>query len=164
LYDARSLQQFWAGITTDTHRVGPNDTITAGNRDGTIYSGANSNIIAGNGNDAVAAGANSSIKLGNGNDTTSVGANDVINLGKGIDTVAFGESPNPIAVGNETINGFNPAHDILQFNPTLLLNYAAAKINQVGANTVIQIDSTTNSVTLDNVTATTLTANNFHFS
>ena len=111
----------------------------------------------------VAAGANSSIKLGNGNDTTSAGANDVINLGKGNDTVAFGESPNPIAVGTETINGFNPAHDILQFNPMLLSNYMAAGINQVGANTVIQIDPT-NSVTLDNVNANTLTANNFHFS
>jgi hypothetical protein len=81
----------------------------------------------------------------------------------GLDTVAFGESPNPITIDNETINGFNPAQDILQFNPALLRNYAAAVINQVGANTVIQIDST-NSVTLDNVTAAALSANNFRFS
>ena len=51
----------------------------------------------------------------------------------------------------------------MQFNPALLSNYAAAAIKQVGANTVIQIDPT-NSVTLDNVAAATLSANNFRFS
>jgi hypothetical protein len=38
----------------------------------------------------------------------------------------------------------------------------AAEIAQVGANTVIQIDPTS-SVTLDNVAATALSANNFHY-
>jgi probable HAF family extracellular repeat protein len=169
-----------AGNGADVIFGGPNSTITAGNGADTIYSGANSNITAGNGNDAVAAGANSSIKLGNGNDTVTAGANstisvgngtnnifaganDLISVGTGHDTVAFGESPNPIAVSNETINGFNSAHDMLQFNPSLLSQYATAEISQVGANTVIQINPT-NSVTLDNVTATALTANNFHFS
>jgi Ca2+-binding RTX toxin-like protein len=171
-----------AGNGTDVIFGGPNDTITAGSGDDTIFSGANSSITAGVGNDKVTAGANSSINLGNGNDTVIAGANntitvgngndnifagtnDLINLGTGHDTVAFGESPNPIAIGKETINGFNPAHDTLQFNPALLLNYAVAfqDIKQVGANTVIQIDPT-NSVTLDNVNANTLTANNFHFS
>jgi autotransporter passenger strand-loop-strand repeat protein len=173
-----------AGNGADVIFSGPKDTITAGNGADTIYSGANSNITAGTGNDVVTAGANSTIKLGNGNDKVTAGANNtitvgngtdnifagangVINLGTGHDTVAFGESPNPIAIGNETINGFNPAYDILQFNPALLSNYATAlqnhDIKQVGANTVIQIDST-DSVTLDNVKATALTANNFHFS
>jgi Ca2+-binding RTX toxin-like protein len=173
-----------AGNGTDVIFGGPNDTIKAGNGGDTIYSGANSSITAGVGDDAVTAGANSTIKLGNGNDTVIAGANstitvgggndnifaganDLINLGTGHDTVAFGESPNPITIGNETIKGFNPAYDILQFNPALLSNYATAlqnhDIKQVGANTVIQIDST-DSVTLDNVKATALTANNFHFS
>jgi hypothetical protein len=52
---------------------------------------------------------------------------------------------------------------VLQFNPALLSNYATADIKQVGANAVIQIDHT-NSVTLDNVTATALTTSNFVFS
>jgi hypothetical protein len=156
---------------------GPNNALTVGNGDNMIYSGANSSIAAGNGNDAVTSGANSSIKLGNGDDTVIAGANsaftvgnghdnifagtnDLISIGTGHDTIAFGEGPNPLTIGNESINGFNPAHDILQFNPMLLSNYATA---QVGANTVIQINPT-NSVTLDNVTATALTASNFHFS
>jgi hypothetical protein len=81
-------------------------------------------------------------------------------------TVAFGEPPNPTAIGNGTINGFNSAQDILQFNPAVLANYVAAftDTKQAGANTVIQIDST-DSVTLTNVAANTaLSANNFHFS
>jgi hypothetical protein len=128
-----------------------------------VTAGANSSSKLGNGNDTVIAGASSTITVGRGNDNIFAGANDLINLGTGHDTVAFGESPNPIAIGKETINGFNPAYDIRQFNPALLANYAAAHITQVGANTVIQIDST-NSVILDNVKATALTANNFHFS
>jgi hypothetical protein len=110
-------------------------------------------------------GANSAVTIGNGNGTVYAGANDLINLGKGVDTVAFGESPNPIAIGNETISGFNPARDVIQFNPLLFANYAAAFANtkQVGADTVIQVDAT-NSVTLNSVTANALSAKNFHFS
>jgi probable HAF family extracellular repeat protein len=149
-----------AGNSADTIYSGPSSSIAAGNANDAVTAGANSSITLGNGNDTVIAGANSAITVGNGNDNIFAGTNDLISIGTGHDTVAFGESPNPIAVGNETINGFNPAHDVLQFNPMLLSNYATA---QVGANTVIQIDST-NSVTLDNVTATALSANNFHFS
>jgi serralysin len=149
----------------DSVTAGAYATITGGNGPDIVTAGANANITLGNGTDSVTAGANRSIKLGNGNDTIYAGANALINLGKGFDTVAFGESPNPIAIGNETINGFNPAQDILQFNPAVLANYMAAftDTKQVGANTVIQIDST-DSVTLTNVTATSLSANNFHFS
>jgi hypothetical protein len=102
------------------------------------------------------------MKFGNGNDTVYAGADNLINLGKGNDTVAFGEAPNPIAIGTETINGFNPAQDIIQFNPALLANYAAVHTEQVGANTLIQIDSA-DSVTLNNIAPATLSANNFHF-
>jgi len=74
--------------------------------------------------------------------------------------------PSPIgrAIG-VTINGFNASHDVLQFNPALLANYAAVLLDtkQVGANTVIRIDAT-DSVTLVGVTASSLHANNFHFS
>jgi hypothetical protein len=54
---------------------------------------------------------------------------------------------------------------VIQFNSALFANYAAvmADTAQVGANTVIQINPN-NSVTLDNVTASTLTASNFHLS
>jgi hypothetical protein len=54
---------------------------------------------------------------------------------------------------------------VLADHTTLLANYMAAftDTKQVGANTVIQPDST-DSVTLTNVTASALSANNFHFS
>jgi hypothetical protein len=166
------------GNGQDSVTAGAYATITGGNGPDIVTAGANANITLGNGSDSVTTGANSSIKLGsdtlttgpnstitvgNGSDTIYAGANDLINLGKGFDMVAFGESPNLLAIGNETINGFNPAQDIIQFNPALLANYAAALVDtkQVGANTVIQIDST-ESVTLTNVTATSLSANNLH--
>jgi Ca2+-binding RTX toxin-like protein len=151
------------GNGNDAVTAGPNSSIKLGNGNDTVTAGDNSSVKLGNGNDTVTAGANSTITVGNGNDHIFAGANDLINIGRGSDTVAFGESPNPIAIGNETINGFNPAQDILQFNPALLSSYSAADITQVGANTVIQIDPA-NSVTLDNVKAAALSASNFHFS
>ncbi len=152
------------GNGQDSVTAGAYATITGGNGPDIVTTGANANITLGNGNNTVNAGANSTIKLGNGNDTVYAGASDLITLGKGNDTVAFAESPNPLAIGNETINGFNAAHDTIQFNPALA-NYAAvlADTHQVGANTVIQIDPT-ESVTLVGVTASSLTAHNFHFS
>jgi autotransporter passenger strand-loop-strand repeat protein len=152
-----------AGNGNDTVTAGANSTITVGNGNDTVTAGPNSTITVGNGNDTVTAGANSTITVGNGNDTIHAGANDLINLGTGFDTVSFGESPT--AIGNETINHFNPTQDFLQFNPALLGNYIAAfaDTKQVGANTVIQIDAT-DSMALTNVTATALSANNFHFS
>jgi hypothetical protein len=67
--------------------------------------------------------------------------------------------------GQDTIAGFQTSSDVIQFNAALFANYAAvmADTTQVGANTVIQANANT-SVTLDNVTASSLTASNFHFS
>jgi Ca2+-binding RTX toxin-like protein len=59
------------------------------------------------------------------NDTVYAGANDAITLGNGNDTLAFGVSPSPATIGNETVNGFNPAHDVIGFNVALLANYMA---------------------------------------
>jgi hypothetical protein len=60
---------------------------------------------------------------------------------------------------------FHASQDVLQFSLSLLTNYAAAMADasQVGANTVLTFDAS-NSVTLQNVTKTDLTASNFHFS
>jgi len=122
-------------------------------------------ITVGNGNDTVSAGANDAITLGNGNDWVYAGASDLITLGNGNDTVAFGVSPSPATIGNETVNDFNPAHDVIGFNEALLANYMAVMgaTTQVGSDTVIKID-TNESVTLTNVIASTLSSNNFHFS
>ena len=54
--------------------------------------------------------------------------------------------------------------DTLQFNAMLFSNFTAAMnaASQSGANTVFTIDAN-DTVTLDNVTKTSLTASNFHF-
>ena len=153
-----------AGNGDDTVNVGNHDSIILGNGTDAVSAGAGSTIVAGNGNDTVSAGPNSTISLGNGGDMVYAGANDLITLGKGTDNIAFAQSPNPIEIGNDTIYGFNAAHDVLQFNPALLPNYAIALMDtkQVGANTVIKIDPT-DLLTLENVLASSLSTKNFHF-
>jgi hypothetical protein len=65
--------------------------------------------------------------------------------------------------GHETIQNFDPAHDILQFSASLFANYAAAMTDarQVGADTVFAIDAR-DSVTLQNVNVSSLAASNVH--
>jgi hypothetical protein len=67
--------------------------------------------------------------------------------------------------GQDTITGFQTSSDVIQFNAALFANYSAVMANttQAGANTVIQINAN-NSVTLDNVAASSLSSNNFHIS
>jgi hypothetical protein len=71
----------------------------------------------------------------------------------------------PDAMGNDEVTNFGTAKDTLQFNATLFSDFTAAAnaASQSGANTVFTID-TNDTVTLDNVTKTSLTASNFHFS
>ena len=99
------------GNGADTVTAGTNSIITLGTGSDNVTAGSDSTIKLGNGSDTVTAGANSIITVGNGADSVTAGANSTITLGNGTDTVAFGESPNPLAIGNETINGFNAAHD-----------------------------------------------------
>jgi hypothetical protein len=68
-------------------------------------------------------------------------------------------------MGHDEVTNFSTAKDTLQFNATLFSNFTAAMnaASQAGANTVFTIDAN-DTVTLDNVTKTSLTASNFHFS
>ena len=60
------------------------------------------------------------------------------------------------------VTNFGTAKDTLQFNATLFSNFTAAMnhASQSGANTVFTIDAN-DTVTLDSVTKTSLTAANF---
>jgi hypothetical protein len=80
--------------------------------------------------------------------------------GPGSDTFVIGPG-----AGQERIQNFDPAHDTLQFSVSLLTNYAAAMADarQVGTDTVFTIDAH-DSVALQNVNMSSLTASNFHFS
>ena len=141
---AGDLSTTTLGDGSDTVTGGDGDLITAGNGNDKVTAGASSIITLGDGHDTVSAGANSPISLGNGNDTVYAGASDLITLGTGNDTVAFGVSPSPATIGNETVNGFNPAHDVIDFNIALFANYAAVMgaERQVGSGTVITVDAT----------------------
>jgi type VI protein secretion system component Hcp len=181
------------GNGNDTVTIGANASITGGNGQDAVTAGANAKIILGNGNDTVTAGSDSNITLGNGNNTVSPGANSTVTLGNGHntvfadqnDTITVGNGQNQLVAapgdvwtvgkgndtfafnagsGNNTITDFNAAHDVLQFNTSLIANYAAAMtdIKQVGHDTVIT-EATNDTVTLTGVAASQLTASNFKF-
>jgi autotransporter passenger strand-loop-strand repeat protein len=109
------------------------------------------------GNAAIA----STLVAGSGADTLVVtgGAGTTMTGGAGADTFVF-----PNAMGHDEITNFGVAKDTLQFNASLFANFAAAMADatQSGANTVFTIDAN-DSVTVDNVTRSSLTASNFHF-
>ena len=117
--------------------------------------GDTSNTLYGN------AGIASTLVAGSGADTLIVTGNAGTTLtgGAGGDTFAF-----PNVMGHDSVTNFGTAKDTLQFNMTLFSNFTAAMnaASQVGANTVFTVDAN-DTVTLDNVTTTSLTASNFHF-
>ena len=113
------------------------------------------NLLIGN------AGVANTLIAGSGADLLAVAgtAGTVMTGGAGHDTFAF-----PNVMGQDEVTNFGIAKDTLQFNATLFANFTAAMnaASQAGANTVFTIDAG-DTVTLDNVTKTSLTAGNFHF-
>ena len=107
------------------------------------------------------AGVANTLIAGSGADLLAVAgtAGTVMTGGAGHDTFAF-----PNVMGQDEVTNFGIAKDTLQFNATLFANFTAAMnaASQAGANTVFTID-VGDTVTLDNVTKTSLTAGNFHF-
>jgi len=107
------------------------------------------------------AGVASTLVAGSGADILVVTgiAGTILTGGAGHDTFAF-----PNLMGHDEVTNFGIAKDTLQFNASLFANFSAAMAaaTQVGLNTVFTIDAG-DTVTLDNVTKTSLTAGNFHF-
>jgi autotransporter passenger strand-loop-strand repeat protein len=149
--------------STDTVYAAANFTLPT-NVD-TLFLEGNASHGTGNG-DAVDllvgnAGVASTLVAGSGADLLVVAgtAGTIMTGGAGSDTFAF-----PDVMGQDEVTNFDFTKDTLQFNATLFSNFSAAMnaAGQVGANTVFTID-TNDTVTLDNVTKTSLTAANFHF-
>lgn len=126
-----------------------------------------SNAIQGTGNSDAAdtlhgnAGISSMLVAGSGADTlvaTGI-AGTAMTGGAGADTFAF-----PNQMGHDVVTNFGLAKDTLQFGATLFANFAAAMAaaSQVGLNTVFSIDPS-DTVQLNNITETSLTASNFNF-
>jgi serralysin len=139
--------------------AGPGSRIKLGNGNDTVNPGANSTATLGNGNNTVFGDQNDTIIVGNGNNLLIAAPGDVWTVGKGQDVFAFGTG-----FGNNTINNFNTSRDVLQFSPALIANYAAAMADtkQVGHDAVISVDAQ-DTVTLNGVMASQLTASNFKF-
>jgi VCBS repeat-containing protein len=165
------------GNGQDSVTAGMNAKITLGNGNDMVTAGPGSTISLGNGNNTVTPGAGSTVTLGNGNNTVFGDADDIISVGNGqnqliaspgdVWTVGNGQDVFTFnaGFGNNTITDFNTSHDVLQFNNlALLTNYAAAIADskQVGANAVVTYDAS-DTITLDNVMASHLTASNFKF-
>jgi Ca2+-binding RTX toxin-like protein len=155
------------GNDTVTVSSGSGNTITVGDGNDLVNasSEAHDEIFLGNGNDTLNAGTNETISLGWGTDTVNAGMGDAITLGGGRDTVAFLSAGTPAALGSETINNFNVRADQIDFNTALFANFAAVMhdATQHGANTVITA-APGDTITLQGVALSSLTASNFHFS
>jgi Ca2+-binding RTX toxin-like protein len=106
-------------------------------------------LIGGGGNDQFAAGlGNDTIDGGTGNDAMTGGAGD--------DTFVFSAA----GFGNDTISDFNPAEDVLQFSPSLFVNFQEARANaqDVAGGTVITNGADT--VMLANIAVSSLNQTN----
>ena len=134
-------------------------TFASGNGPDTIIAGSNDNVYAGDGPDTLIGANNATLHAGNGPQTLYGAPGETMFGGKGPDTFVFEPG-----FGHDTIVSFHTSNNVLQFSLVLLANFAAAMADtkQIGANSVITIDAN-DSVTLQNVNMSSLTANNFHF-
>ena len=131
----------------------PGETYVTGAAGSSISGGIGSNVLDGSaGNMTVTAG------IG-GAQTLIGGAGDTLTGGGAADTFIF-----PANLGNERVNNFETAHDVIELPAAEAANFAAiqADMHAAGADTVITLDAH-DSITLSNVAAQHLTAQNFHF-
>lgn len=163
-----------AGQGNDTMSIGSSSTLKAGNGNDSVTASSNDAITLGNGNDTITAGANSTIMAGNGNDTIHVGMGDTVTVGHGNDTFVFDQVAANM-VGNVTLTGFNPSHDVIDITSALatFLGLAgtqtqmdsalAALFHDTGAGGAAQIHlDATDTITLTNVHTVALHATDFH--
>ncbi len=131
-----------------------NDTYVAGAAGSTIkgVSGAHDVLDGSAGNMHVTAGITGAQWL-------IGGPGDTLTAGIGADTFIF--SPH---IGNETINNFNVAHDVIDLPMQEIAKFSAllADLHTSGTDTIITLDAH-DSIMLSHVAAHNLTANNFHF-
>ena len=131
----------------------PGEAHISGLQGSTITGGIGSTILDGSaGNVNVTAGSG-------GTQVLIGGAGDILTGGNTADTFIF-----PTDLGNETINNFKTATDVIELPTAEVANFAAlqADMHNSGVNTIIAFDAH-DSITLSNIAAQHLTAQNFHF-
>jgi Ca2+-binding RTX toxin-like protein len=166
-------------VTASAFKAGPSAgesfaTITLGNGNDTVtVLGGDSTITLGDGNNTINSGGHSNITVGNGANTINVGMSDTISVGHGNDTFVFNQTA-PNTVGNVTISGFDPGHDVIQISaqeatalglngtPQQMDGELAALFQDTGpaGSAQLHLDAT-DSITLTDVHTAALTAHDF---
>jgi hypothetical protein len=167
-----TLVQLPSSSTGNLGTVGPNGptvidasqthgvTFQSGNGPDTMISGPNDTVFAGNGPDTLVGATGAALHAGTGPQTLYGAPGDTLFSGRGPDTFAFEPG-----FGLDTIVNFKANEDVLQINPSLIANFAAAMLDgkQMGLDTVFTVDPN-DKITLQGVNLSNLTSSNFHFS
>jgi len=138
---------------TDTiYGQGGADTLYGGTEADFLYGGASNDDLSGGGGDDLLSG-------GDGNDTLNGGAgNDSLFGNGGADVFVFDST----AFGQDEIRGWQDGLDLIDVTTLGGMTFGDFTITQSGADTVISLDSDpTQTITLVNVTATTIDATDF---
>jgi VCBS repeat-containing protein len=131
----------------------PNEIYKTGSAGSTLTGGSGNYVLDGS-------AGNMHLTAGNqGQQWLVGGAGDVLTGGKSIDTFMFAPG-----FGKETINSFNPTHDVIDLPQSMFANFAAiqADMQTSGTSTIIEVDPT-DVLTLTHVSIASLHASNFHF-
>ena len=136
--------------------------------DGIVGSAANNNIYGNGGTDRLYGGAGKdAINGGEGTDFINGGAgNDSLIGGLGDDTFIFdGDVAGAADMGKDTVKGFKPGEDRIQFDDAIFDGFADVKshMTEVNGSAVITIDADT-TITVLNVKMSSLSAGDFLFS
>jgi Ca2+-binding RTX toxin-like protein len=149
---------------------GGSDTTVAGDgNDKVIGSKGNDVLKGGGGNDVIKGGAghdklygfagNNKLLGGNGKDTLVAGTDtDQLKGGKGTDTFVFSGD-----FGDNTIIGFHPGEDVIQFDKAIFADYAAVASVMSSSKGGVLIDAGDSSVFLAKVKLQKLDADDFLF-
>ena len=158
------VSETWSnGSTTDqTETWNANGTTQATTPSGSDITGPEGSTITGGTGNTVLDGSAGNVNATAGNGGAQVligGQGDILTGGSTADTFIF-----PANLGNETIDNFNTAKDVIDIPTAEAANFAAllADMHAAGADTVITFDAH-DALTVSHVAVQTLTAQNFHF-
>jgi Ca2+-binding RTX toxin-like protein len=158
-------------LTPQAGAIDSADQIQGGAGNDFIFGGSGGDTLSGDSGDDVLHGqtGNDALNGGAGNDTLSGGSGaDRLDGGPGNDLMAGGAGADVFAFtagsGNDRIADFTPGQDKIELPVSVAANFAAvlAGSRQVGADVVIAFDMV-DTVTLQGVALTNLSAGDFHF-
>jgi Ca2+-binding RTX toxin-like protein len=148
---------------------GPDMMIAGRGDDKVLGSKGNDILKGGDGNDVINGGAGNDWLYGLGGDNKLIGGagkdklaggegNNLLTGGKGKDTFIF-----PAELGGNRIKGFRPGEDLIQFDRTLVPDYAALKSAMSAHKGGVLIEAGEGSVFLDGIKIQKLDSNDFLF-